>query len=62
MGLVDLITEMLGWVRDAMDELDDDRKAIVIADLMRVTKKVQVMMEDGKVSPFDELADAPGTS
>ena len=32
MGLVDLITEMLGWVRDAMDALDDDRKAIVIAD------------------------------
>ena len=82
MGLVDLITEMLGWVRDAMDDLDDERKAIVIADrgignspslireivglgmfcLMRVTKKVRVMMEDGEVSPFDELSDAPGTS
>ena len=82
MGLVYLITEMLGWVRDAMDELDDDRKAIVIADrgignspslinevvglgmfyLMRVTKKVRVMMEDGEVSPFDELSDGPGMS
>ena len=29
MGLVDLITETLGWVRDAMN---DDQKAIVIAD------------------------------
>ena len=65
-----------------MDDLDDDRKAIVIADrgignspslineivglgmfcLMRVTKKVRVMMEDGEESPFDELSDAPGTS
>ena len=32
MGLVDLITEMLRLVRDAMDALDNDRKAIVIAD------------------------------
>ena len=32
MGLVYLITEMLGWVRDAMDDLDDDRKAIVMVD------------------------------
>ena len=32
MGLVELIIEMLGWVRDAMDELDGDRKAIVMAD------------------------------
>ena len=32
MGLVDLITEMLEWVWDAMDDLDDDRKAIVMAD------------------------------
>ena len=80
MGLAELITEMLGWVRDAMDELGDDRKAIVIADrgignspnlineivglgmfcLMRVTRKVRVMMEDGEVSPFDELADGLG--
>ena len=30
--------------------------------LMRVAKKVRVMMEDGEVSPFDELSDAPGTS
>ena len=29
---------------------------------MRVTRKVRVMMEDGEVSPFDELSDAPGTS
>ena len=28
--------------------------------MMRVTKKVRVMMEDGEVSPFDELSDAPG--
>ena len=82
MGLVELIIEMLGWVRDAMDELDGDRKAIAIADrgigsspkppreterlgifyLMRVTKKVRVMIEDGEVAPFDELSDAPGTS
>ena len=33
MGLVDLITEMLGWVRDAMDELGGNRKAIVAADM-----------------------------
>ena len=79
MGLVELITKMLGWVRDAMG---DDRKAIVMADrgidnspklineivglgmfyLMRVTKKVRVMMEDGEVAPFDELSDAPGMS
>ena len=32
MGLVELITEMLGWVRDAMDELGGNRKAIVVAD------------------------------
>ena len=32
MELVELITEMLGWIRDAMDDLDDDRKAIVVAD------------------------------
>ena len=30
--------------------------------LMRVTKKVRVMMEDGEVAPFDELSDAPGMS
>ena len=30
--------------------------------LMRVTKKVRVMMEDGEVSPSDELSDEPGTS
>ena len=29
---------------------------------MRVTNKVRAMMEDGEVSPFDELSDAPGTS
>ena len=82
MGLAELIIKMLGWVRDAMDALDDDRKAIVIADrgignspnlireiaglgmfcLMRVTKKVRVMMENGEVSPFDEPSDAPGRS
>ena len=74
--------EMLGWVRDAMDAMGDDRKAIVVADrgirnspkllretaglgmfyLTRVTKKVRVMMEDGEVSPFDGLSDAPGPS
>ena len=79
MGLVDLITKTLGWVRD---ELGGDRKAIAVADrgignspslireieglemfyLMRVTRKVRVMMEDGEVSPFDELSDAPGKS
>ena len=82
MGLVDLIIEMLGWGRDAMDELDGDRKAIEMADmgigsspkplreivglgmfcLMRVTKKVRVIMEDGEVAPFDELSEAPGMS
>ena len=30
--------------------------------LMRVTKKVRVMMEDGEVSPFDEMPSAPGKS
>ena len=30
--------------------------------MMRVTKKVRVMMEDGEVSPFDELSDGPGMS
>ena len=69
-------------VRDAMDDLGDDRKAIVVADrgignspkllreiaglgmfcLMRAAKKVRAMMEDGEVSPFDKLSDAPGTS
>ena len=28
--------------------------------LMRVTKKVRAMMEDGGVSPFDETPNAPG--
>ena len=80
MGMVELIAEMLGWIRDAMDELGGGRKAIVVADrgignspsllreieslgmfyLMRVTKKVRVMMEDGEVSPFDEMPNAPG--
>ena len=30
--------------------------------LMRVTKKVRVIMEDGEVAPFDELSEAPGMS
>ena len=32
MALAELIAETLGWVRDAMDDLDNDRKAIVTAD------------------------------
>ena len=30
--------------------------------LIRVTKKVREMMEDGEVSPFDELSEALGMS
>ena len=82
MGLADLIAELLGWVRDAMDDIGDGRKAIAVAGrgignspsllkaveglgmrcLMRVTKRVRVMMEDGEAAPFDELADASGAS
>ena len=32
MGLADLTTEMLGWVRDAADELGGDGKVILVAD------------------------------
>ena len=32
MGLVELIAKTLGWIREAMDSLDCDRKAIVVAD------------------------------
>ena len=37
MGLVQLIIKMLGWGRDAMDELGSDRKAIAMADMESAT-------------------------
>ena len=32
MGLAELITETLGWVRESMDEMDGDRKATMVTD------------------------------
>ena len=66
------IIETLGWGRDAINALVGDRKAIAVADMGNPQRAQTdrgdrargdvLVMEDGEVAPFDELADAPGMS
>ena len=72
MALVEMIIETLGWGRDAINALGGDRKAIAVADMGNPQRAQTdrgdrargdvLLMEDGEVAPFDELADAPGMS
>ena len=72
MALAELIIETLGSVRDAINALVVDRKAIAVADMGNPQRAQTdrgdrargdvLVMEDGEVAPFDDLADAPGMS
>ena len=72
MALVEMIIETLGWGRDAINVLGGDRKAIAVADMGNPQRAQTdrgdrargdvLVMEDGEIAPFNELADAPGMS